>query len=217
MKVIFLLCISMLVGGGWAWPEPSSAQAAAASGTTKTKVKKKKRTRVSRAELRFGGMLWQEAIEMDKGSDKVDAEMQSAGLFVGYGRSTPFRGLRWSYYYGAELGVGTIKGRALSNAAINDGLNNQLWYLVGANPGIIYRTTAYTELGLYVPVWFRMINWKINANSSLDPDRDSSFSLGLQGQMVQRFSKSSALAVSITHQQFWGATAWGVTWLHTYQ
>lgn len=199
------------VAGAW-------AQSSTSASASRTKVKKKKkRARVERATLRVGTMLWQEAIHFTKAGDEVNAETQSVGLFVGYGKSVPLSGLRWSYYYGAEAAIGVIKGRALSNLAINDGLKNQFWYLVGANPGVVYRTTAYTELGLFAPVWFRMINWKTNPSSDLDPQRDSSFSFGVQGQMVQRFSKTSALEISITQQLMWQATVWGVTWLHTFR
>ncbi|MCC6138523.1 MAG: hypothetical protein IT287_07805 [Bdellovibrionaceae bacterium] len=72
----------------------------------------------------------------------------------------------------------------------------------------MYRTTAKSELGYFIPITYRMIQWKVS--DPFDPDRDSSFSAGVTAAYVNRFNLRSSLMVTLTHQQLWSATIWGV-------
>ncbi|NJL24558.1 MAG: hypothetical protein HC902_04905 [Calothrix sp. SM1_5_4] len=65
---------------------------------------------------------------------------------------------------------------------------------------------------MHLPVLYRSISWKLRAGSALDPDRDSSLSVGLMGSFALFFSNRSSLQLAISQQHMWTATLWHLGW-----
>jgi hypothetical protein len=138
------------------------------------------------------------------------------GLMVDIGRNVPYTASKWSFNYGANLGVGTIKGKG-NNDNVPDELKNQLWFLVGASGGFMYRTSPNSEIGFMIPFYYRLINWKLASGSDLDVDKDSSFTVGGQFVYLARLDKDSSLHISLTQQHMWQSTMWGISWQTEYR
>lgn len=183
-----------------------------ADGSSKAKTKA---SRKSVTQLRYGLSLWQETITLASGAAESKMVAQSMGVLLGLGRSAPMGRSKWNFTYGAELGLGTIKGKG-NNDNVPDELKNQLWYLIGGNAGLMYRTSPASELGLSVPFYYRQINWQLDSGSDLKID-DQPFTIGVAGDYVTHLSKTSALHLTVTHQHMWNATMWGLFYQRTFR
>lgn len=173
---------------------------------TKTKKVKATTTKKSFRQLHIGYQLWQEHIDASSGGTTSDMLTYLHGLRIGYSWHRPFKNVRWVSVYGADLGMGLAKGAA--TAPLTDEVEDQTWFSVTFNPGIMYRSTSKSELGLMLPISYRMIQWKVQAPFELD--RSSSFSVGVTGAYVNRFSLKSSFMATVTHHQMWNATIWGL-------
>lgn len=142
-------------------------------------------------------------------------QAQSHGLLGSANYVMPFNRSRWRQVYGVDLGVALVKGKG-NTSAIQDSLRAQKSFLLGGSAGLSFRSSPYSELGISLPLHFRMIQWELNSQSSLDPDRDSTVSIGLAGHYVAHFTKTSALHASITYHFLWQATLWSIGWQHRF-
>jgi len=161
--------------------------------------------------MRAGVLFWQETIDLKKGSNKGHMRTRSEGvLFSGLYqiRSGP---TRWMQAYTADLGIGQLRGKGATNA-IPDELKGQYWALLGGSAGLTYRSSPVSEVGLSLPVYFRVIKWKLQSGSQLDPEKDNSFSVGLRGHFAFHFDGGSALVMAITHHHLWRASIWEAGW-----
>lgn len=200
----FLLGLLLLLSA------PAFAQESDGTSKTKAKVSRKAQT-----QLQMGVVLWQESMTLKAGAAESKMVSQSMGLLAELGRSNPLGRSKWSFTYGGTLGLGTIKGKG-NNDNVPDELKNQLWYLIGGSAGLMYRTSPVSELGLSVPLYYRTINWQLDAGSPLKID-DEPFSVGIAGEFVTHLSKSSALHLTLTQQYQWNGTMWGAFYQRSFR
>lgn len=184
-----------------------------ASGKGEIQTRTKRKAPVSLNHLRLGASLitWQESIEAVRASSSTQMRTESTGLTVSATRSKRISKTNWQHYQSAEFSIGTLKGKG-SATTIADGLSNQPWYAVGVSPGLMYRTTPVSEAGISLPLVFRMIQWQLNPGSGLQMNRDSSYSAGLRGHFLMKFTPKSSLSLSATYQTYWAATQWAIGW-----
>lgn len=174
---------------------------------TKTKIKAK-----LNRELEVGYIYWQETIGLKSQGNSATMRTQSQGLMAQVNwQHFLNKKSRWYPIYGGEIAMGSIKGKG-NTAAIADELKGQSWILAGGHAGMIYRSTAVSNFGLTVPINYRLINWKLQSDSSLDPDRDNSFSFGLRGIFEVRISPRSWGQFQLTQQHSWTATQFAMNW-----
>lgn len=166
-------------------------------------------------QVRFGYTYGQENIHLKSGTAGADMETQSEGLLGSVNYVLGSRS-RWRQQYGLEVGNGRLKGKG-NTIAIPDELRGQVWFLFGVAPGLTYRSSEFSEVGLSVPIHYRMINWQLQAGTTLDPERDASFSVGGRGHYIARFSPRSALELSATYHHLWQAVFWGASWQIDFQ
>jgi hypothetical protein len=190
----------------------SFAHVAVAQNTSTKKIKATT-TKKNYTQLHVGYQLWQETIDASSGGTASEMLTYMHGFRLGYSWHRPFSNVRWVSVYGAELGMGLAKGTA--TAPLTDEVEDQTWFSVTFNPGLIYRGTSKSEIGLMLPISYRMIQWELQA--PFDLDRGSSFSVGLTGAYVNRFTQKSSLMVTLTHQQMWNATIWGLGYQYDFR
>ncbi len=167
-------------------------------------------TMPKKLEIRGGLTLWQEAIDASRDSASGKLNTQSEGLAFTLIYANPFPHSRWSYTYGGDFGLGFIKG-ASNKRTFPDTVRNQRWVYVGGRVGVMNRTSTRTSYGFELPVLYRIISWDIN-DESFNPERDSSFSVGLALAYENHFSPTSTLHISIGNQYMWGATMWSIAY-----
>ena len=117
---------------------------------------------------------------------------------------------RWVYSYSGAVAIGGVKGTA--TGGLSDEFSQQKWLMVGVAPGIIYRTSTRTEIGFRVPLDYRLIFWEINPGSDVEVSRGNSFSYGLSGVFITRYTLRSAIAITLTHHHVWQASIWSIGW-----
>ncbi len=179
--------------------------------TSETKASKSERPRVWKNHYRIEVGNWQEAIHGERVTyGKMEA--QSLGLFGSYSWVKPFASnARWLYSFGGDLALGNIKGQI--NVGPNpDGLRGQLWYLAGMNGALLYRTSKVSNMGLGLPLYYRIIDWKINPGSELKMQKKSSFTAGLNTFMEIKMMEDNFLRVGITYFHQWNGTMWSIAW-----
>lgn len=189
---------------------PAFAQEGEGTSKTKTRAPRKAQT-----QLQMGVALWQESMTLRAGAPESKMVSQSMGLLASLGRSNPIGRSKWNYTYGATLGVGTIKGKG-NNDNVPDELKNQLWYLLGGSAGVMFRTSPVSELGLSVPIYYRYINWQLEAGSPLEIE-DEPLSVGIAGEFVTHLSRYSALHLTLTQQYQWNGTMWGAFYQRSFR
>lgn len=157
-----------------------------------------------------GLLLWQEAVELKRPGSTAKMQTQFKGLnFQGAYNRTRSNSY-WQEYYGFELGYGTLKGQG-DQPAITDRLDNQSWILLTLKPGLIYRTSPVSRVGIMLPVVYRKIQWNFNPGSGLEAG-DKAFSVGVGFHYVQRVSKDSSVDFALTHQKMWATNLWSAAW-----
>ncbi len=172
-------------------------------------VKKPVRNISNHWQVRPGLAFWQESIDLKNGPDTAKMETQSEGILVDAGYVITKS--RWRQIYGLELGNGRIKGKG-NTSVIPDELRGQVWLILGASASLMYRSSAFSEIGLIAPFHYRTISWTLKDDSGLNPDRDTSFSLGLGLAYVARFNKRESLHLALIKHYFWEATMWTAAW-----
>lgn len=180
-----------------------------------TRKKRTIRRDVPYKQLSTGFAMWQEPIEATKGADKTTFMTQSLAARIGMTYNQFYPKSRWRKVYAADALFGTIKGKG-SSLTIQDELNKQPWIAVQASAGWTYRTSPASEVGIFAPAILRHIKWDLADGSSLKMDRQTSFSIGLGGVYVNRFTRTQSLHLSVAHQQMWRATVWSATWEQTF-
>lgn len=181
----------------------------ATTATTKKKAKSVRPATYSRMGLSMG--LWQESIEAKKAGVRTKIEMQSHGLRLHYNYNIPYTRSNWRQVYGGELGYGYIKGKG-ALTTIADELEKQPWISLTFSYGWLYRTTPVSDVGVAVPLTYRMISWDLESGSGLKMDRENSFSAGFSLLYMNRFSEKSAINISLTHHYMWDTTIWAMGW-----
>lgn len=187
---------------------PSSASSASTSSEASASAPSKVRGPYWSAG--FGLVLWQEAVELHRGASLARMQTQFKGLsFHGdYNRTLP--NSYWQQLYSFEFAYGALKGQG-DQPAIPDRLDNQSWYMASFRPGLIYRTSPVSRMGLFAPVMYRKIQWNFNAGSGLTAS-DKAFSIGLGAMFIQRFSKQSSMVLSLVHQHMWATNTWAAAY-----
>lgn len=158
-------------------------------------------------QLYVGYQMWQEKIDVS--SNGVDSQMLSHfhGFRIGVASHRPnSSSVRWVTVYGADLGLGIAKGAALP--PLTDEVESQGWLSLTVYPGLIYRSTSKSELGILLPVSYRSIQWQLD--EPFEADRSSSFSAGVTGIYVNRFTLRNSMYITLSHQAIWKATVWGI-------
>ncbi|MCB9073781.1 MAG: hypothetical protein H6623_09175 [Bdellovibrionaceae bacterium] len=157
-------------------------------------------------QLNASYQIWQEVVDA-KSTTTSTMRMQFHGFKLGASLHQPLNGIRWVGTYGLDLGLGIAKGKA--DSPLTDEVKDQPWLSLAFTPGILYRGTARSELGLVLPIVYRKVMWRVEAPFSVDA---KSFSAGLGGVYVQRFNLRNSFSVSVVHQQMWKTTVWSIGW-----
>ena len=134
-------------------------------------------------------------------------QTQSEGVLVDVGYViTPYRS-RWRQIYGFEFGNGRVKGKG-NTVQIPDELRGQTWIIAGASASLMYRSSQFSEIGVIAPFNYRTISWAIKSDSQLNPDKDSSFSIGFGLAYLARFDKRQGIHFAMLRHFGWDATVW---------
>lgn len=166
-------------------------------------------------QFRLGASIWQENIKVRSGANQGNMETQSQGLVTSLAYLIPSNSRVWMQHYSADFGFGAVKGKGRT-AAIPDELKGQLWLTGGFSPGLLYRTSPISAVGLLMPFSYRMIRYKLKDGSSFNPEGDSSFSVGGSAVYINQLSKANYLYLSVTYQALWAATAWNLSWQYKF-
>jgi hypothetical protein len=162
-------------------------------------------------QVRPGLAFWQENINLRSGADTAQMQSQSEGLLVDVAYViTPYRS-RWRQIYGLEFGNGRVKGKG-NTASIPDELRGQTWIIAGASASLMYRSSLYSEFGLIAPFNYRAISWALQSSSTLDPDKDTSFSAGLGLAYLVRFGRRQGVHFAMIRHFGWDATMWAASY-----
>jgi len=162
-------------------------------------------------------LMWQEKIDATNASGEGEMRFQFQGIRLGGALVKPFqKKFRWLQYYGAELAFGQATGKG-TTTTFNSELEDQLWLSGTVNPGIMYRTTALSDIGFMLPLSFRTVSWAKDENTMLTVDRESTISLGMTLAFVTRFSLKSSMLISVTHHHMWDSTVWALGWQHDFK
>lgn len=209
-----ILLISLVSAHSHAQTKAPSTKASSAKAGS-TKKKNVRPPAPNQLQFRMGGVIWQENIKVRNGASQGNMETQSQGLVGSLAYLIPTGGRTWLQTYALDFGFGAIKGKGRS-AAIADELKGQLWLLGGFTPGLIYRTSPISAVGLMLPFTYRMIEWKLKGGSSFNPEGDSSFSVGISGAYINQLSKNNYLYLSTTYQTNWAANVWNLSWQYKF-
>lgn len=201
-SILFFVCVLFMTDVTWAQDSE-----------VKTKKSRKTKTRSlltkNYYDVSAQYIMWQELIDASGTGISGNGRFQFSGYQFGLNKNKPFSSIRWVQQYSTHLTVGTTKGTGESNT-FTDEFKNQLWFSLSGSAGLIYRTTAASEIGLFVPLSFRMIQWELANNAAIELDKETSFSAGLGFQFVQRFTPRSSMVISVAHQIVWEATQWSI-------
>ncbi len=201
-SLLFLVCLALVAPSVFAQ-------------STDVKTNKSRRTktrsilRESYYDVSAQYVTWQELIDVTGAGAADNGRFQFSGYQFGLSHNKPFSNIRWVRQYSSHLTVGTTKGSGISNT-FTDEFKNQLWMSLSASAGLIYRTTAASEVGFFAPVYYRYIDWQLNENAAITLDKGTSFSAGLGFLFLQRFSTRSAMMITVGHQFVWEATQWSI-------
>lgn len=208
-----LLLILLLVGVNLAFAQEEddlepAVHAGAAHGKSSHAKRAVKRGRTDRHwQVRPGLAFWQESIDLRSGADSARMQTQSEGILVDVAYAiTPYRS-RWRQIYGFEFGNGRVKGKG-NTLNIPDELRGQTWIIAGASASLMYRSSLYSEFGLIAPFNYRSITWALKSGSTLDPDKDTSFSIGLGAAYLVRFDRRQGIHFAMIRHFGWDATMW---------
>lgn len=165
-------------------------------------------------QVSLGYHFWHESVEINSSGTDGQMSTQFHGFKFGGSYQKPFKQIRWVQYYGADFAFGKAKGTA--EGALTDQLEDQPWLSATFSPGILYRSTAVSEIALVLPVAYRRVEWKLANNTNLEVN-DTALSVGLGAIFTTRFNPYSSLAISMTHQHMWTATIWGIAWQYDFK
>lgn len=161
-------------------------------------------------------ILWQEIIDASGTGISGSGRFQFVGYQFGANHNKPLWGVRWLRQYSSQLALGTVKGTG-DSLTFTDEFKNQSWLAASASAGLIYRTSAASEIGFYLPLSVRYINWTYADNAAIELDKKTSFSAGLGFQFIQRFSRKSSLFATVAHQYVWEATQWSLGYQYSFR
>jgi hypothetical protein len=197
-------------------PQLSLAQ----SVKTTKKVSRKTKTRNLLSQKYYDAtaqyIMWQENIDASGTGISGSGRFQFVGYQFGANLNKPIWGIRWLRQYSSQLTLGTVKGTGES-LTFTDEFKNQTWLAASASAGLIYRTSAASEIGVYLPLSVRYINWTYADGAVIELDKQTSFSAGLGFQYIQRFSRKSSLIVTVAHQYVWEATQWSLGYQYSFR
>lgn len=162
-------------------------------------------------DLRTALSLSQESMKASSGPTKAHMNAQLQGLHVALLNERPLKNLRWVASYGAELGLGALKGEA--GGALSDRVGGQPWISLSVFPALHYRSTLHSKIGLIAPLAYRHIAWKLTSPFKVEEEK---FSLGLGGIYTHHISRGSAFTISLVHQYQWASTVWAFGWQYQF-
>ncbi len=169
---------------------------------------KKQYTQISASYI-----FWQEKLEAVSNGTAGYMMTHFHGFKLGYAYNKPFNNIRWVQSYLGEASMGYVKGAGTS-AAIPDEVESQTWMGLSFSPGLIYRTTANSEIGFALPLSYKKPLWKFETPLEVD---DHPFSVGLSLNFISRLNLKSAITLGLTHQHMWNATIWSVGWQYDFR
>lgn len=201
MRCLILTMIVVLLVEG-----PALAQGRPATAARRAQAAKRFVVPYYQIGARF--VLSQEGIGADRGSGKETLMMQFQGTQISGTYKKPFSNVRWVQSHSVDVGFGNTKGKGNPNSSVPDALT-QPYYSLSFSPGIIYRTEPPTEIGLSLPLTYRMIQWRLE-DPSLQMEKASSFAFGLSLTFGNRLTANSTLFAAFTHQINLQSTVWAL-------
>jgi hypothetical protein len=213
MKRLFFITLSFIFFASLSWAAP--AKRSAGTSTATVPVKRSAPKEESYWQMGLNALIWQEGIEARRGTNTENLLVQSLGFGFDMTYRRPSSSIRWWQSHTLSLGVGSIHTTG-TTTAIPDTLRQQQFYTATLSPGFIYRTTSVSDIGLSVPLTYRVINWVTN-DDTLTLARRNSFSYGLSALYINRLTRTSDLQVSFTDQMSWKAFVWSVGWNHAFR
>ena len=202
MKKIFLLVLLFSLS-------------ALAQKSVSAKPKKRSMMLETYYQIGFTGHVFQEDIRTERSGVSENIESQSQGLGISLRYINPSSSPRWIQSHSLEINAGFLRLQGIT-ATLNDELKNQPWYSITLSPGYSYRTTPVSEIGLSLPLAYRIIGWKTE-DPTYKLSRGNSFSYGIAGTFTNHFSLKNSLLVALTHQVAWDSTVWSAGWIHSFR
>lgn len=210
-KIIFLIFIFIFSEFGWTQTEVLAQNKRTSKTAATARRARKVKTRYD--SVHVGAVLWQENITAQRASEKSGMPFQFHGIKVGYNYQKFRLRSRFRQYHSADVGFGFTKGKG-QTVTIGDELKNQMWATATFAPGFMYRTSPYSDIGLQVPLVYRLIDWQLATNSGLTLREKSAFSAGLGLLYINRFSRKNSIQFLVTYQHLWQTTQWMMAWEH---
>lgn len=192
----------------------STALAQAPKAKTKTSSLKSYLSK-SFLQTNVGLTYWQETIDISNTTSSGQLAAFFEGLDFQATYLKPRQSLRSLYTYTGLLALGGAKGTA--SGGLSDEFAQQKWLKVGFAPGILYRTGMRTELGIRIPLEYRLTFWEVTAGSNVKIDRSNSFSYGISGVFAARYSLRAAIAATLTYHHVWQTSVWSVSWQYDFR
>jgi hypothetical protein len=214
-SIFFSILLSLsLAGSAFAADAPSRRNTRRSTTTSAAKASKPTGPRPSYRDLTIGFITWQESIKAMRPPDSTQMQTQSLGTRISYAYNRFYSGA-WRYHHSVDFAFGTLKGKG-GISKIQDEIKNQLWAMATLSPGLIYRTSPVSELGLGLPLSYRFIQWKFESGSNFSMDKGSSFSAGIAGLFGLRFNPKSGIEFMVQHQHMWNAVIWTASYTYVY-
>ncbi|MGZ3722046.1 MAG: hypothetical protein ACXVA9_03885 [Bdellovibrionales bacterium] len=161
-------------------------------------------------DLSIGLITWQEDIKATRGGEStlMQAQLQGLNFATSWNK---FYTPTWREWYTVDFTLGQVKGKG-ATATIPDELKRQTFVELEFAPGLMWRTSPVSELGFGVPIAVRYIKWDLISGAGLQMDKKTSFSAGLSGTYVNRFSSRTSIHITVAHQHMWNAVVWTAAW-----
>jgi len=147
----------------------------------------------------------QEVFDTVDTGQKAEMRTQSRAVHLRYNHNRPWSRVRYVTTYGLDFAFGTLSGRA--DDPIEDEVKQQAWMSGAFVPGIEYRSSLQTSVGVVLPLTYRSISWKVKPPFSVE---DKNFSVGIGFHLIQQIFSRSSFILEIVRQHQWDSTVYSL-------
>jgi hypothetical protein len=159
------------------------------------------------SELSTFFSLSQEQFEATSGADATHLRAQTQGIHLGYAYLRPLRSIRWITVYGTDVGMGVLSGQSETQ----DEVKRQNWISFSFRPGIEYRSSVQSRVGLFLPLTYRSVTWKVDEGFEV---KEKKFSVGAGLIFQQQVTSKSSFLISVAHEHQWESTTWTLAYVY---
>lgn len=215
--IYFVIALNSICALTWAQtpkrkapkPTPTTSQRAQSTKPA-TKISAYQRTY---KELHLGLNLVTDKFGIDVEGDKADLRGMMQGLSLTYTFYRPSRNISWLYSYGLGATIGMLKAspNPFQTPFAGQELKNKIWFMGSFVPGLDFRRTFRSRIGVFAPVVFRVIDFGYDEDTVRSFDNDP-FSFGVGVRYVNVMSTRNSFSLSFAHQIVWSSSTWEFVW-----